>query len=116
MNTHGRIASISAATRLPLALVCVLLFFSRASQTLSKRSRLADGFSFAAYGESRPMMYLPFQGGSIGAQQAARRDVWARHAREGRREVVKREVKMMFDPVTDDLIRSSCRSRASRKS
>jgi hypothetical protein len=61
-------------------------------------------FSFAVYGDSRPMMYLPYKQG-----QAAARDLMVEMfqlvlPQKVAEAVVKRDVKFTYDPVTKDLI------------
>ncbi len=65
----------------------------------------SSAFSFAVYGDLRPMMYLPSKEGPAGPHEAVRRDVRPGHAEKIAEAVVKRDVKTIFDPVTGDLIK-----------
>ena len=62
------------------------------------------GFSFAACDDTRPMMYLPQNADKPDLTKLFRRNVRSSHARKVAEEVVKRDVKMIFDPVTKELI------------
>src|SRR5215813_12694323 len=64
----------------------------------------ASTFSFAVYGDSRPMMYLPYKEGQPEINKLFVEMfglVLPEKVAEG---VVKKDVKMIFDPVTKDLI------------
>jgi hypothetical protein len=62
------------------------------------------GFSFAAYGDSRPMMYLPYKQGQPELHQLLLDLFGLVLPEKVAEEVVKRDVKLTFDPVTKDLI------------
>jgi hypothetical protein len=63
-----------------------------------------SGFSFVAYGDSRPMMYLPYKQGQPELHKLFL-DLFGLVLPEKVAEaVVKKDVKMIFDPVTKDLI------------
>jgi hypothetical protein len=61
-------------------------------------------FSFAAYGDSRPMMYLPSKEGNPDLTQLFVEMFGLVMPDKVAEEVVKRDVKMIFDPDTKDLI------------
>jgi hypothetical protein len=63
-----------------------------------------SGFSFAAYGDSRPMMYLPYKEGQPDLHKLFLDLFGLVLPEKVAEEVVKRDVKMIFDPVTKDLI------------
>ena len=101
-RNHGlnRRTLISGAAMLP-----VLPSFLLGNTPYAAAQQAGSGFSFAVYGDSRPMLYLP--------QKDARPDlvklfvemfglVMPQRVAEA---VVKRDVKMIFDPVTKELIR-----------
>ena len=62
------------------------------------------GFSFAAYGNSRPMMYLPYKEGSPDVTQAFVELFGLVMPDKVAEELVKRDVKLTFDPATKELI------------
>jgi predicted phosphohydrolase len=62
------------------------------------------GFSFAAYGDSRPMMYLPYQGDNPDLVRLFVEMFGLVMPERVAEEVVKRDVKMVFDPATKDLV------------
>jgi predicted phosphohydrolase len=64
-----------------------------------------DGFSFAAYGDSRPMMYLPMKDGKPELTKLFVEMFGLVMPDKIAEEVVKRDVKMIFDPATNELIR-----------
>jgi hypothetical protein len=62
------------------------------------------GFSFAACGDSRPMMYLPYKDGKTDLVSLFVEMFGLVMPEKVAEEVVKRDVKMIFDPVTKDLV------------
>jgi predicted phosphohydrolase len=64
----------------------------------------SGGFSFAAYGDSRPMMYLPYQGDNPDLVRLFVEMFGLVMPERVAEEVVKRDVKMVFDPATKDLV------------
>src|SRR5580704_2613404 len=75
-------------------------------KVVAQEPRPADaGFSFAVYGDSRSMFYLPYKSG----QEAEARElmvqmfelVFPRNIAEA---VVKRDVKFTYDPATHELV------------
>src|SRR5882757_7020828 len=67
--------------------------------------RTGAGFSFAAVGDTRPMMYLPLKEGQPDLSKFFVEMfglVMPEKIAEG---VVKRDVKMIFDPVTKELVK-----------
>jgi hypothetical protein len=65
-----------------------------------------SGFSFAVYGDSRPMMYLPYKSDQIDKIHALLADMFSLAMPEKvSQEVVKTKVKLAFDPTTHELIR-----------
>ena len=62
------------------------------------------GFSFAAYGDSRPMMYLPYKQGQPELHKLLLDLFGLVLPEKVAEEVVKKDVKLTFDPVTKDLI------------
>jgi hypothetical protein len=70
------------------------------AQTAAARS----GFSFAACGDTRPMMYLPYKDGHPDLVRLFVEMFGLVMPERVAEEVVKRDVKMIFDPATNDLI------------
>jgi hypothetical protein len=64
----------------------------------------SSGFSFAACGDSRPMMYLPNKDGNPDLVRLFVEMFGLVMPERVAEEVVKRDVKMIFDPVTKDLV------------
>ena len=62
------------------------------------------GVSFAACGDSRPMMYLPYKDGNPDLVRLFVEMFGLVMPERVAEEVVKRDVKMIFDPVTNDLV------------
>jgi len=62
------------------------------------------GFSFAACGDSRPMMYLPYKDGNPDLVRLFTEMFGLVLPEKVAEEVVKRDVKMIFDPHTKDLV------------
>jgi hypothetical protein len=62
------------------------------------------GFSFAALGDSRPMMYLPYKQGQAELTKLFVEMFGLVLPARVAEAVVKRDVRMVFDPVTKDLI------------
>src|SRR5262249_21040744 len=65
----------------------------------------ASGLSFAVYGDSRPMMYLPYKDGRPDLIRLFVEMFGLVMPEKVAEEVVKRDVKMIFDPATNELIR-----------
>ena len=68
-------------------------------------NRRDPGFSFAAYGDSRPMMYLPIKDGQLDATRLFVEMFGLVLPEKVAEEVVKKDVKLIFDPATKELIR-----------
>src|ERR1700739_5029228 len=64
-----------------------------------------DGFSFAAVGDTRPMMYLPLKEGQPDLSKFFVEMFGLVMPEKVAEAVVARDVKMIFDPVTKELIR-----------
>src|SRR4249920_3339142 len=65
----------------------------------------SSAFSFAVYGDSRPMMYLPYKEGQPELNQLFLEMFGLVMPEKIAEAVVKRDVKMIFDPATKDLIK-----------
>jgi hypothetical protein len=64
----------------------------------------SGGFSFAACGDSRPMMYLPYKNGNPDLVRLFVEMFGLVMPERVAEEVVRRDIKMIFDPVTNDLV------------
>jgi hypothetical protein len=65
----------------------------------------ASGFSFAVYGDSRPMMYLPLKEGKPDLNKLFVEMFGLIMPEKVAEEVVKKHVKLTFDPLTKELIK-----------
>jgi hypothetical protein len=65
----------------------------------------SSAFSFAAYGDSRPMMYLPVKDGQRDLTKLFVEMFGLVMPRKIAEAVVKRDVKMIYDPVSKDLVK-----------
>ena len=66
------------------ALALLPAFQPRTAMAQQAAPAASSAFSFVAYGDSRPMMYLPLKDGQPDVDQAVRRNVRPGHAGEGR--------------------------------
>src|SRR5207249_3652101 len=92
--------------------ICSILFALLAGLALQLQPAAAQqtkaaqfGFSFAVYGDSRSMMYLPYRA----EQEAETRDLMADMfelvlPEKVADEVVKKDVKLIYDPATHELV------------
>ena len=64
-----------------------------------------SGFSFAAYGDSRTMMYLPYRKDQEAEARALMTEMWSLQlSPKDAEEAVKRTVKFTYDPVTHEMV------------
>ena len=75
-------------------------------QTEKQASRPADeGFSFVVYGDSRSMMYLPYKSEQEAEARELMGDLFELVMPEKvAEEVVQKEVKLIYDPGTHELV------------
>ncbi len=77
----------------------------KATTTGEKAKAAPGGFSFAVYGDSRSMMYLPYHESEKAETQKLMVDLFSIAMPEIISDVVvKRKVKMSYDPATHDLV------------
>ena len=88
-----------------LALFAAVMVASVPATAQQAPPAASSAFSFAAYGDSRPMMYLPSKDGARDLTQLFVEMFGLVMPPKLAEEVVKRDVKMIFDPVTKDLIK-----------
>src|SRR6476619_156866 len=104
-NHPHRRTVIGAFAAMPVVPSLFRLFGSTAhAQTQQTQMSAGKGFSFAAYGDSRPMMYLPSKEGNPDLTQLFVEMFGLVMPEKIAEEVVKRDVKVTFDPVTHELI------------
>jgi hypothetical protein len=103
-NNLNRRKVVGALATMPAfpSLFALLDVTTARAQTQTKVA--SDGFSFAAYGDSRPMMYLPSKEGDPDLNQLFVQMFGLVMPEKIAEEVVKRDVKVTFDPVTHELI------------
>ncbi len=80
-------------------------FQPRAAMAQQAPPAASSAFSFAVYGDSRPMMYLPYKDGQPELTKLFVEMFGLVMPEKVAEEVVKRDVKMIFDPVTKELIK-----------
>src|SRR5271169_5358518 len=76
-----------------------------ATSAQAQPASATGGFSFAACGDSRPMMYLPYKDGHPDLVRLFVEMFGLVMPEKVAEAVVKRDVKMIFDPVTKELIK-----------
>src|SRR4051794_19639937 len=80
-------------------------FQLRAAMAQQTPPTSGPGFSFAVYGDSRPMMYLPYKDGQPELNKLFVEMFGLVMPDRVAEAVVKRDVRLTFDPVTKDLIK-----------
>ena len=86
----------------PLA-VLALIPITAAAQQVSQSAN--KGFSFAVYGDSRSMMYLPYKQSEEADARKLMVDMFALVLPgKGAPEVVAKDVKLIYDPTTQELV------------
>src|ERR1700739_4005284 len=104
-NDPSRRLVLSALAALPA--FSVPLAANAQAQTTTAQAPVPDGggFSFAAVGDTRPMMYLPLKEGQPDLSKFFVEMFGLVMPEKVAEAVVARDVKMIFDPVTKELIR-----------
>lgn len=104
-NGLSRRSMLRALAAVPV-LPSLLGTASAETQTSPATGSSGSGFSFAVYGDSRPMMYLPFKNDGQPDLTKLFVELFGLVMPEKvAEEVVKRDVKTIFDPATKELIR-----------
>ena len=103
-NYPDRRAVIGAIAAVPVLPNLFGLFGPTPAQAQTQTTSAGKGFSFAAYGDSRPMMYLPSKEGNPDLTQLFVEMFGLVMPEKVAEEVVKKDVKMIFDPATKELI------------
>jgi hypothetical protein len=92
----SRRALLASGALLPIAAPAIAQQMSRPT---------SSGFSFAACGDTRPMMYLPYKEGQPDLANFFVEMFGLIMPEKVAAELVKKDVKMIFDPVTKEVIR-----------
>jgi hypothetical protein len=100
-NSPDRRLVLGALATLPV--LCVPLVANAQAQTAP--STAGAGFSFAAVGDTRPMMYLPLKEGQPDLNKFFVEMFGLVMPEKVAEAVVAKDVKMIFDPVTKELIK-----------
>jgi hypothetical protein len=104
MNPYRRFVNNTVTITILFAFVAVLALQPRAATAQQTKPAAGSGFSFAVYGDSRPMMYLPPKDGQPDLVKLFVEMFGLVMPEKIAEEVVKKDVKMIFDPVTKELI------------
>jgi hypothetical protein len=105
MNPYRRFVDNTVTISILFAFVAVLALQPRAATAQQTKPAADSAFSFAAYGDSRTMMYLPWGKGQEAQLHKALVEIFALMMGERiAEEIVKRDVKLTFDPKTDALV------------
>ena len=86
------------------AIPCAIINAAQARTATEQQTAPDSGFSFAAVGDTRPMMYLPTNEGKPDLVKLFTEMFGLVMPEKIAEEVVKRDVKMSFDPVTKELV------------
>src|SRR5262245_28372689 len=86
------------------ALVAMTGAAANSGPARAQTAATSSGFSFAAVGDSRPMMYLPTRAGRPDVVKLSVEMFGLVMPEKMAEAVVQRDVKMIFDPVTKELV------------
>src|SRR4029077_7004330 len=102
-NYLARRAVVGALAAVPV-LPSLFGLFGATARAQTQMTSAAKGFPFAVYGDSRPMMFLPSKEGNPDLNQLFVEMFGLVMPEKIAEEVVKQDVKVTFDPVTQELI------------
>ena len=105
MNLFRRLVNNTVTISTLFAFVALLAPQPRAATAQQTKPAADSGFSFAASGDSRPMMYLPIKEDQPDNTKLFVEIFGLVMPEKAAAEMVKKDVKMTFDPVTKDLIK-----------
>ena len=103
-NSPDRRAVVAALAAVPVLPSLVGLFGPTPARAQTQMTSAGKGFPFAVYGDSRPMMYLPSKEGNPDLTQLFVEMFGLVMPEKIAEEVVKKDVKVIFDPATKELI------------
>ena len=103
-NYPDRRAVVGALAAVPVLPSLFGLFDPTPARAQTQTTSAGKGFSFAAYGDSRPMMYLPSNEGNPDLNQLFVEMFGLVMPEKIAEAVVKKDVKTIFDPATKELI------------
>ncbi|MET4204707.1 MULTISPECIES: hypothetical protein [unclassified Bradyrhizobium] len=106
------LGALAALPTLPIPFVAI----AQAQTTPPGPLPTGAGFSFAAVGDTRPMMYLPLKEGQPDLNKFFVEMFGLVMPEKVAEAVVAKDVKMIFDPVTKDLIKVIMPFASRRKS
>src|SRR5258707_15156911 len=104
-NDPSRRLVLSALAALPAFSVPLVANAQAQTTTAQAPVPTGSGFSFAAVGDTRPMMYLPLKEGQPDLSKFFVEMFGLVMPEKVAEAVVARDVKMIFDPVTKELIK-----------
>ena len=104
-NNPSRRLVLSAVAALPALSVPLVANAQAQTTTAQAPAATGGGFSFAAVGDTRPMMYLPLKEGQPDLSKFFVEMFGLVMPEKVAEAVVAKDVKMIFDPVTKDLIK-----------
>jgi hypothetical protein len=88
-----------------IAVLCVLLLPGANAHAQTATPAKESAFSFAVYGDSRSMMYLPYRSDQEAAARELMTDMFELVLPEKvATEVVQKDVKLIYDPATHELV------------
>ena len=99
-----RRAVVAALAAVPVLPSLFGLFGPTRARAQTQMTPAGKGFPFAVYGDSRPMMYLPSKEGNPDLNQLFVEMFELVMPDKIAEEVVKLDVKVTFDPVTNELV------------
>ena len=104
MKSNGPLSGIDRRTLVSGAAAMSALAAALPTAAQAQTTAAGGGFSFAACGDSRPMMYLPDKDGKPDLVKMFVEMFGLVMPEQVAEAVVKSDVKMIFDPVTKDLV------------
>ena len=104
MNPCRRFVNNTVTISILFAFVALLALQPQGATAQQTKPAGGGAFSFAAYGDSRPMMYLPPKAGQPDLVKLFVEMFGLVMPEKMAEELVKKDVKMIFDPATKELI------------
>jgi len=105
MNPYRRFVNNTVTISILFAFVAALALQPQAATAQQTKPAAGSAFSFAVYGDSRSMMYLPYKSDQREEATKLMVDMFSLVLPEKVSEaVVKKDVKLTYDPVTKELV------------